>query len=230
MNILSSANIWFFIEEQLHTNMYNRKQGRSLSVEDWFKIINFQEGHIAIEYSIQDTVTSSGETNIDGPFAHSNRASERLAAVQTQRVKQMRILHCQNTFGSHSFQPPEPILWDKFNLHLLPACSCYLVQKPLFGSHGAVLTSTFSCSCPFAAWNASGPSLFYPKSDSWTHNWFITFSSKLVLMFYFLLKKNLRWGLMSPPVCTPQVLRLQGSATTPSSRNARDQTRRCVKC
>lgn len=166
--------------------MYNRKQGRSLSVEDWFKIINFQEGHVAIEYSIQDTVTSSGETNIDGPFAHSNRASERLAAVQTQRVKQMRILHCQNTFGSHGFQPPEPILWDKFNLHLLPACSCYLVQKPLFGSHGAVLTSTFSCSCPFAAWNASGPSLFYPKSDSWTHSWFITFSSKLVLMFYFL--------------------------------------------
>lgn len=116
--------------------MYNRKQGRSLSVEDWFKIINFQKGHVAIEYSIQDTVTSSGETNIDGPFAHSNRASELLAAVQTQRVKQMRILHCQNTFGSHGFQPPEPILWDKFNLHLLPACSRYLVQKPLSGSHG----------------------------------------------------------------------------------------------
>lgn len=121
-----------------------------------------------------------------GPLLTAIGHSELLASMQTQRAKQMRILHCQNTFGSHGFQPPELILWDKFNLPLLPACSCDLVQKPLFGSHGQFSLLPSLAHVPFLPEMLLAPPSFIQSLVLERPTDSSPLLETFVLMFYFL--------------------------------------------
>lgn len=161
------------MEEWLYTNMYNRKQSKTLSKEYWLKIINLQKGQYRHWLQFQDIVTQfRWKPNIDGYFVLNNMTLKTYAPVQAQRVKQMRVILCQNTFGSKGCWPSEPILWYNFI-----SGGCQLVPPPCSAASllltCVILIPTFSCSYSFSAWSACDSSLFYPKPSPLTHNWFI---------------------------------------------------------